>query len=171
MLQYNKHLHIATAGSRHSKQWVTSAWLWSDFAKRCAFPIRSSETINEYLSMPKSQQDDLKDCNGGFVGGALIGNRRKRDCVTGRDILALDLDAVLSGGTADVLCRLDGLGCSFLVYSTRKHRPDAPRLRVLFPVAETAAPDEYEPALRKIAEVAGVLPWCDPSTFEVLERS
>ena len=51
------------------------------------------------------------------------------------------------------------------VYSTRKHQPAAPRLRVLFPLDRTVTADEYEPIARKAAEYIG-LEYADPTTFE-----
>ena len=51
------------------------------------------------------------------------------------------------------------------VYSTRKHQPAAPRLRVLFPLDRTVTADEYEPIARKAAEYI-VLEYADPTTFE-----
>ena len=75
----------------------------------------------------------------------LNGRRRKGDAITDRDLLTLDLDRIPAGGTNDVLRRIDGLGCGYCVYSTRKHSPAAPRLRVLLPLDCTATADEYEP--------------------------
>lgn len=166
MLHNDRQITISIGGSRKATNWPSSVCLWSEFAERFTHPERSTETMSEYLAMPKSRQDDLKD-RGGFVGGGLLGERRKAVYVTGRDVLALDLDSIPAAGTNDMLYRLEGLGCAYLVYSTRKHRPDAPRLRVLWPCDRTAAPDEYEPLLRKMAELAGILPLCDPSTFEI----
>lgn len=54
----------------------------------------------------------------------------------------------------------------YCIYSTRKHSPAAPRLRVLLPLDRTASADEYEPIARKMAEYIG-LELCDPTTFEV----
>ena len=72
------------------------------------------------MRMTKPQQDDLKDV-GGFVAGTLRDGRRKASTVTGRDVLTLDLDHIAAGTTDDVLRRVDGLGCAYAVYSTRKH--------------------------------------------------
>jgi len=52
------------------------------------------------------------------------------------------------------------------VYSTRKHSPAGPRLRILLPLDRTASADEYEPLARKMAEYIGI-DLCDPTTFEV----
>lgn len=165
MLQYDRQLTISTAGSRTAANWAASTVWWSELISRLQTPQRGAETMADYLALPKSQQDALKDC-GGFVGGALLGGRRKASCVQGRDLLTLDLDSIPSGSADEVLRRLDGLGCGYAVYSTRKHRPDAPRLRVCVPTDRTASADEYEPLLRKLAALGGLLPWCDPSTFE-----
>jgi predicted P-loop ATPase len=118
----------------------------------------------EYLHLPKSRQDTLKDA-GGFVGGTLAGSRRKANAVTGRDVITLDLDNIQPGGTADVLRRVDALGCAYCVYSTRKHAEAKPRLRVLVPLNRTATADEYEPLTRKLGAVIGI-ELCDPTTFE-----
>ena len=86
--------------------------------------------------------------------------------MAGRDIITLDLDNIPPSGTEDVLRRVEGLGCGYCVYSTRKHSPAAPRLRVLLPLDRTATADEYEPLARKMAEIIG-MELADPTTFEV----
>ena len=128
-------------------------------------PARGTETLAAYLNMKKAQQDDLKDV-GGFMAGTLSGPRRKANNVTGRDVITLDLDNIPSGGTEDVLRRVEALGCGYCIYSTRKHSPAAPRLRVLLPTDRTMTADEYEPCARKMAEYIG-LELMDPTTFEV----
>lgn len=80
-------------------------------------------------------------------------------------MLTLDLDNIPKQGTDDVLQRVDRLGAGYCVYSTRKHRPAAPRLRVLLPLDRTVSADEYEPIARKIAAQIG-MELADPSTFE-----
>lgn len=164
-MQYNRMLHISAAGSRKATQWPESAILWSEFLERLKTPVRSTESLEEYLAYPKARQDELKDV-GGFVGGALLGGRRKAVNITGRDLATLDLDNVPTGQTDDVLRRVDGLGCAAAVYSTRKHCGYTPRLRVVIPFDRTALPDEYEPAARKLAALIGIR-FCDPTTFDI----
>jgi predicted P-loop ATPase len=132
--------------------------------ERLRTAVRGTETLDEYLKMPKSQQADLKDV-GGFVGGTLAGSRRKASSVIGRDLITLDLDNIPAGGTADVIRRLEGLGCAYASYSTRKHEEGKPRLRVLAPLSRTATADEYEPLARKLASIIG-MSLADPTTFE-----
>lgn len=163
-MQNNRKLQISTAGSRKATQWPKSNIMWSEFVERFKNPVRSTETLEEYLSYPKSKQDDLKDV-GGFVGGTLTGDCRKACYVEGRDLITLDLDTIPAGQTEDILKRVSGLGCAAVIYSTRKHAGYAPRLRVVVPLDRTATADEYEPAARKLAALIGI-EFCDPTTFQ-----
>lgn len=163
-MQYNRKLMISTAGSRKAIHWPKSELLWSEFAEKLKVPVRSTESLEEYLALPKNRQAELKDV-GGFVGGTFENDRRKSAYVQGRDLLTLDLDNIPAGKTEDLLKRVAGLGCAAAVYSTRKHAGYAPRLRVIIPLDRTATADEYEPAARKAASLIG-MEFCDPTTFD-----
>ena len=136
----------------------------SELWRKLQIPVRGTETLAAYMGLSKSQQDELKDV-GGYVGGALKGPRRKANNVTGRDIVTLDLDNIPPGQRDEVLRRVDSLGCGYCVYSTRKHQPAAPRLRVLLPTDRTVSAEEYEPIARKIASYIG-MEYADPTTYE-----
>lgn len=163
-MRNNRKLQISTAGSRKATYWPRSVLMWSEFVDRLQVPQRGTETLEQYLAFPKARQDELKDV-GGFVGGTFSGNRRKSANVEGRDLITLDMDNILAGQTEDILKRVGGLGCAAAVYSTRKHAPYAPRLRVIVPLDRTATSDEYEPAARMLASRIG-MEFCDPTTFE-----
>ncbi|MGG3383066.1 VapE domain-containing protein [Heyndrickxia faecalis] len=163
-MQYDRQITISAAGSRKATLWPAQTLYWSEMVDRLRTATRGTETLAEYLKLPKSKQDELKDV-GGFVGGALRNNRRKAANVTERDLVTLDLDNIPAGGTQDILRRLEGLGCAFAVYSTRKHEEGRPRLRVLAPLNRTATADEYEPLARKLASIIGIS-FADPTTFE-----
>ncbi|MCU7380832.1 virulence-associated E family protein [Clostridiales Family XIII bacterium ASD5510] len=163
ILQNDRQIQISAAGSRWATSWPVQQLWWSEFIERIKTPARSTESLLTYLRYPKSQQDKLKDV-GGFVGGVVDGQRKAAN-VKGRDLLTLDLDNIPAGETENVLCRLDGLGCGYAVYSTRKHEPAKPRLRVIVPLSRTVTPDEYEPVARKLAEIIGIA-LCDPTTFQ-----
>lgn len=164
-MQNNRKMQISVAGTRKTKYWPKTEILWSEFVERLKTPVRSTETLEEYLKFPKAKQDDLKDV-GGFVGGTFGNDIRKSAYVVGRDLLTLDMDNIAAGGTDEILKRVSGLGCAAAVYSTRKHAGYAPRLRVIVPVDRTASADEYEPAARKLASLIGI-EFCDPTTFDV----
>jgi len=161
---YDRQIVISTGSSRKATKWMPSTPWWSELVERLKTPVRGVDSLDQYLALPKAKQDDLKDV-GGFVAGSLMGNRRKANAVTGRDVITLDLDNIPAGGTADTLKRLEALSCAYCVYSTRKHHEAKPRLRVLLPLYRTCTADEYEPLARKMAQLIG-LELCDPSTFE-----
>lgn len=164
-MRNDRQITISTGASRRATQWSAQTILISELWAKLKTPARGTETLAEYMNLKKTQQDDLKDI-GGFVGGSLAGARRKANNVTGRDLITLDLDNIPAGGTDDILRRVDALGCSYCIYSTRKHRPAAPRLRVLFPLDRTITAEEYEPVARKMGQYIG-LDYADPTTFEV----
>lgn len=163
-LYHDRQITISAAGSRKAVHWAAQVLQWSELVDQLKVPVRSPESLPEYLRLPKSRQDDLKDV-GGFVGGTLATGRRKAGAVTGRDVVTLDFDAIPAMGTDTVLKRLDSLGISYAVYSTRKHEAARPRLRVLIIISRTVTADEYEPLARKLAEFIGI-EMCDPTTFE-----
>lgn len=163
-MEYNRKLWISTAGTRKATLWPKNEIMWSDFVDRLKNPVRSPETMEEYLAMAKSRQAELKDV-GGFVGGTFMNDRRKSAYVQGRELLTLDMDNIPAGQTDEILKRVSGLGCAGVVYSTRKHTGYAPRLRVIIPLDRMATPDEYEPAARKAAALIGI-EFCDPTTFD-----
>ena len=164
-MQNDRKITISAGASRRATLWTAQTLLISELWEKLKVPARGTETLAEYMSLKKAQQDELKDI-GGFMGGTLNGPRRKANNVTGRDIITLDLDNIPAGGTDDVLRRVGGLGCGYCVYSTRKHQPAAPRLRILLPMDRTVTADEYEPIARKMGELIG-LEFADPTTFEV----
>lgn len=163
-MKYNRELNIAVGRNRKETSWTTRVIMWSDFIKNLSSPAESKETQAEYRQLTKAQQDELKDI-GGFIGGVLTGNRRKSGSVKSRCLITLDMDNIPAGETGNLLKRIAGLGCSYVVYSTRKHEGAAPRLRVIVPTDRDMLPDEYEPIARKTAELIGI-DYCDPTTFQ-----
>lgn len=164
-MQNNRKVLVSMAGTRKTRHWPRSEIFWSEFVDRLKTPARSTETMEEYLAMPKAKQDELKDV-GGFVGGTFVHDIRKSAYAEGRDLVTLDMDQLKPGQTEEILKRVRALGCAAVVYSTRKHTGYAPRLRIVIPFDRTATADEYEPAARKIASLIGI-EFCDPTTFDV----
>ena len=162
-MNYDRTITICTAGNRDALIWKPTAMTWSALAERLRTPLAGTESHAAYLRMGKAQQDRLKDV-GGFLGGTLRRGRRKINEVTGRDLITLDLDAIPAGGADSVLLDVDLLGCAACVYSTRKHDPEHPRLRVILPLDRAATKEEYEPAARRIAGKLGIEK-ADPTCF------
>lgn len=164
MLQNNRLIRITTGTSRKATAWVGQELYWSDFVQRLSQPVRTQESLGQYKSLTRAEQDALKDI-GGFVGGTLKGPRRKNENAGERDLITLDADTIEPGGTQKVLNAVDALGCAYAVYSTRKHEGAAPRLRIIIPLDAPCSADEYEPIARKAASFIGMQVF-DPTTFE-----
>ena len=160
----DRKITIAQGASRYSLNWQNVTLNYSELVDKLKTPLRSSETISEYLKMPKAKQDAIKDV-GGFVGGALKSKSRKSCNVEYRDVITLDLDNIPAGGTQEVIKKVITLGCNYCIYSTKKHTEYRPRLRVVLPTNRSMTVDEYEPVARKVAEMIGI-EMADPSTFE-----
>ena len=163
-LQNNRKITISSAGSRKSTLWPSQDLMWSEFIEKLRVPVRGQETLAEYSKLVKASQDELKDV-GSFVGGTLRDNRRKATHVINRHLVTLDLDNIPTSGTDDVLKRVEGLGCAYVAYSTRKHSDYKPRLRIVLPLHVEVEADKYEPIARKVADIIGIN-FADPTTFQ-----
>lgn len=154
-------LFISTGNSRMEKQWNGLEMELDEFIRRISTTNRTSETVEQYRKMAKAKQDNIKDV-GGFVLGKLKGGRRRKDCVIFRSALTLDMDYA----TEDIVERLELLyDFRCLIYSTHKHMPDKPRLRLIIPLSRTVLPDEYVAVARKTAEEIG-MELFDDTTYE-----
>lgn len=160
----DRQIHISAGTNRKDMHWKPQTLMVSELYERLRTPARGTETLEQYLKLKKSQQDDLKDV-GGFIAGSLAGERRKANAVTGRDIVTLDFDNIPSYGTDGVINAVDALQCGYCIYSTRKHMETGPRLRILIPLDRTVTADEYEPIARYLAKRIGIQ-MADPTTFE-----
>lgn len=145
-------MKIAYGNSRMEKRWKNNEISWDDFCKRVSTTQTTTETVEEYRKMTKPQQDAVKDV-GGFVGGHLRGGRRKTGTVLCRSMLTLDMDH----GTPDILDELSLFHShEMCVYSTHKHTPEAPRLRLIFPLKRDVSEEEYPALARKVAQEIGM---------------
>ena len=154
-------MKIAYGDSRLTKIWKNNEISWEDFIKRIASPVTTSETVEEYRKLKKNRQDAIKDV-GGFVMGHLAKGRRKKGQVLCRSAITLDMDF----GTPDVIeTVLDPLPFQFALYSTHKHTPQAPRLRMIIPLIKDVTEAEYEPIARYLANTIG-MDLFDDSTYE-----
>lgn len=145
-------LPVAYGNSCQAKFWSNKTVKWEDLCEKLKVPIRTSETVEEYAKMKKSDRDAAKD-KGGFVAGHLKDNRRKADTVMCRSILALDGDQ-LERGFFERFLKDCGYAAAF--YSTHSHRAEAPRGRFLIPLSRDVTPDEYVAIARYFASEWGM---------------
>lgn len=154
-------LSYAYASSRFAKTWTNSTITWKELTHKLAATYRTSETVAQFKTLSKARQDEIKDI-GGFVGGHLKNGRRKKGACLNRSLITLDADYANSSLWDEIAMIHEWTAC---VYSTHKHTPEHPRLRLLFPLARTVSEDEYPAVARKIAEMLGI-DYFDDTTYE-----
>lgn len=154
-------MKIAVGNSRMDKKWKNRDVSWEDLCNRVSSTIRTTETVEEYRKLKKGAQDSIKDV-GGFVGGQLREGRRKNGMVLCRSMLTLDMDYG-EPGIWDEIDLLHDFRCC--VYSTHKHTPEHPRLRMIIPLARDITEEEYPAVARMVAKEIGI-DLFDDTTYE-----
>lgn len=156
-LQYNAALDVALGNNRKTKAWKNQTLQWSELLARMESVTRTPESVAEYKAMGRDQQSEIKDV-GGFVGGYC--NNGSRSDIRHRSIVCLDADFASPELWDDWTLLFGNAGA---VYSTHKHTPEKPRLRLVIPLARTVSPDEYQAIGRRVAATLGIDQFDDTS--------
>ncbi len=154
-------MKIAYGNSRMDKKWKNTDISWEDFCSRVKTTQRTTETVEEYRKMRKGGQDSIKDV-GGFVGGHLKNGRRKKGNVLSRSMLTLDMDYGTSTIWEEISTFFPYQCC---IYSTHKHTPEHPRLRLIIPLFRDVGEEEYAAVSRMVAKEIGI-DLFDDTTYE-----
>lgn len=146
----DKKLDIAQGISRKTKTWKNKPVLWSELLDKLSTPVRTSETVAEFKALSRDRQSEIKDV-GGFVGGYC--NNGSRSDIRFRSVVCLDADYADADLWPDW-----GLiyGNAAAIYSTHKHTPEKPRLRLVIPLSRNVGPDEYQAIGRRVAASLGM---------------
>ena len=161
-LAYDINLDIATALSGNSKVWKNNKTTWSKLLDKLSKAIVTNETYKQFINASKDDQCKIKDV-GGYVGGYLLKGRRKKESVTHKQLISLDIDFSYSNFWWDFTIMYD---CAACIHSTHKSTPDKPRHRLIIPLSREVTAEEYEPLARKIAGDMDI-DLFDTSTFEI----
>lgn len=157
-------LTIFVGNSCKSTEWKNKSTLWSKLLNRCANTTKTKETLAQYLQMSKAEQGKVKDV-GGFVGGFFACNgARKKEGLVARTVVTLDADNVKPDFKIWEAFK-KAFSFAACIYSTHKHTPEAPRLRIIIPLADSVAVEKYEATARYIADKIG-MECFDPTTFQ-----
>jgi hypothetical protein len=153
-LRYAAHLlHIAEG--RESLGKVRNKRIpWSDMIGRLAKPTVTPELYAAFLALPKEKQDELKNIAGYWIGAHCAKNRRKKNGITERNVITLDVDDAPAGIEDQIELGLTGIShLEFACHSTRKHTRKKPRLRLVFPLKHAIPADRYNAAARILASM------------------
>lgn len=145
-------MKIAYGNSRMETRWKNKDVSWDEFCARVSATQRTTESVEEYKKASKAEQANIKDV-GGFVGGHLKGGSRKSGNVLCRSMLTLDMDYG-EPGIVDEIEMLQDFACC--IYSTHKHTPDNPRLRLIIPLSREVTEEEYPAVGRMVAKDIGI---------------
>lgn len=145
-------LPIAYGNSCYAKTWANKTTAWEDLCERLKNTIRTTESMEEYPKLKKDDRDRAKD-KGGFVGGNLKGNRRKRETVACRSMLTMDADHAEIGFIDKFTAECQYASC---LYTTHGHTPEQPRCRIIVPLTRDITPDEYVALARYFAADWGI---------------
>ena len=152
-IRHDGELVLSQAPSMTSKHWKNGGITLSGLVEKLKRPHVTSETRAEFSRMSREDQLRLKDSAGGFVGGPVNGKRRTRQSVPFRQLVSLDAD--FAGETfLDNLLALTDF-CA-IVHTTRKHRPEAPKYRILIPLDRPVNFEEYQAISRRLAQQMGM---------------
>lgn len=145
-------LNIAVGKSRKDYHWKNKTMTWPELLDSLKTTVKTHESVAEYRAMSKDEQGKIKDI-GGFVGGHLKSGRRLRGNVKNRSLVTLDADYAGENFWDDFTMLNDFAAA---LYSTHKHTPKAPRLRLIIPLSKPVSPEQYEAIARRIADDIGI---------------
>ena len=147
-----RNLPIAYGNSCYAKKWPNKTTTFDDLCARLEHTTYTTETVEEYPKLSKADRDRAKD-KGGFVGGSLRDNRRKRENVVCRSMLTHDADHAEKGFIDRFASE-----CKYAaaLYTTHGHTPENPRVRIIVPLTRDVTPDEFTAIGRYFAEEWGI---------------
>lgn len=129
---------------------------WPELVEMLSTCDRDDLTMAQYLKLPTLTQSTRKNRPGAFVGGSFSNGRRNSDSINFRSVVTLDIDSHC-GQIWEDICLTGGIpglsGLAYQIHTTRKHTPEAPRLRVCLPLSRDVSPEEYVPVLCAVAEM------------------
>jgi putative DNA primase/helicase len=152
---------IATGRSRKERVWKNVEIPWPKFLEKLSRTTYTPESFEEFKRLPKNEQDNIKDV-GGYVGGYLKGGKRNAASVLKRQLVILDADYASKGLWKLIEMLFDFAAC---IYSTHKHCPEKPRLRLVIPLSRPVSAEEYEAVARSVAADIGIDNF-DDTTYE-----
>lgn len=127
-------LDIATAPRRNSEKWSQGTITWGE--------------ILSWMQNPA----DHKEC-GNYLLGRLKSTGRSNDDLLDRCALTLDADSPKESFLADLDAVLGGY--AYVIHTTFKSTLDAPRYRVIVPLAGRISPEDFRRSTRAIHERVG----------------
>lgn len=117
---------------------------WGTLKKMLSEPHVTPERRREFDKMTKDDQDVLKSAAGWISGAQCKDNHRNLRNILPRDLLTIDIDYAPETVLEDITEGYIGCGIYEAFYhSSRRHTPEAPRVRIFMPMSRKVSVDEY----------------------------
>lgn len=170
----NQQLRLST-GSGDLGKVKNLVWTWDELRARLAKPVVDQvHTLDEYVRLPDAEQNRLKNV-GFFVGGHCIDGKRSGHSVPIRSIVNIDVDEPTPELIEQLRTGLTPIGkFEWFAHTTRKHRPEKPRWRIVLPLARELPAEHYQVLSRIMASMIGnsveeSMDASDPVSFRVAQ--
>ena len=159
----NRTLICAVGPSVQSKKFINREFSWEDLTAWLKKSKGIDQTLAEYKKLSVAEQSRIKDTTC-FIGGGLIkdSGRHMSDNIAFRDLLVLDADEADLTAIEDWTFSFTN---AYLIYSTLKHTPKSPRLRIVIPLDRRVTADEFGAISHRIAADIGIEMF-DPVSFK-----
>lgn len=166
-------LRFCFGDNRNTNRVKNTELRWPELIERLRTAHVGAETFDEYMRLPVPEQVARKDV--GYVMPChMDGGVRGKSNVHLRSCLVLDVDHCPAGAIERICDSLLGLGrYEFVLHSTRKHKTEAPRLRLYVVLTRDVDAVEHGAIIRKIAsdiqpvgDESSSLEWFDETGYE-----
>lgn len=125
---------------------------WGTLKKMLSNPFVTPESRYQFDKMTKDEQDKLKAIDGWISGAQCKDGKRNLKNVLPRDLLTIDVDYAPESILDEITMGLTGVGqFEAFWHSSRRHTPDAPRVRLFMPMSRKVTVDEYTAIVRFVA--------------------
>lgn len=145
-------IEIAIGGTHRGKA-INQKMPWEEFCGRLETPkVDHRHSVADYKALDADAKAAAKK-TGFFAGGPSLDGNRNHGSIVARSILTLDLDKITDADLAAGIRghHIPGLDCESFIYTTRSHDPEAPRIRILAPLARLVDEQEYSALSRIVA--------------------
>lgn len=146
-------LKIATGLTVRDNRVTNTTITWEQLIEKLRAVERTKETLEQYFKAAREVQDRIKDV-GHYVPGHFDNRFRKKAGLHERNLVTLDIDHAEPDYLDDV--KMVYGGNAFALHTTHKHKAEAPRLRLVFPLTRPVAEAEYLAVSRKLAARLGM---------------
>lgn len=145
----NYQVRYSTGTGRNFGRAKNKSLSWTEFKKLFAVPSITKEKQSRYDKMSHEEQVELKSIAGWFYRTQVDGGVRNRKSGKASDILTFDFDYATEEWLDQLEMGLVAPGLSYFVLSTRRHRRESPRLRLIV-LLDSPVTNEMYPVVSRI---------------------